>query len=334
MRRVGGLRGERDHRRDVRTARARRARRVHLRAPARRRVRVRPPPARAGRRGRSPARCPARRADDRRGARSLARRYREHGPGASAGVRHVRRNTHQPHLDHGARARDPVRCRRLRCAAADPHRRHARRRRSDRPGVRTPLGASHPRLPAALRAAPRLRTAPALGAPRALRHRRRRRAGAQGERGAPGGGYPRGRSRRAGHWPLPHRVPLHRSHDPTRRGRAVRGVPRDRRGGEPATGHAAHVRHRRRQVREHVLVALGDEPRARPAGGPARAQAARGVPHPAARDGPRQRARRRAHHDPDGHQRARDARGTPARRAGVGAGAGAPNRSRSTFRWA
>ena len=36
----------------------------------------------------------------------------------------------------------------------------------------------------------------------------------------------------------------------------------------------------------------------------------------AARDGPRERARRRAHHDPDGRERARDARGARAPRAG------------------
>ena len=52
---------------------------------------------------------------------------------------------------------------------------------------------------------------------------------------------------------------------------------------------------------------------------PPRAEPAGGLPHPAPRDGPRERARRPAHHDPDGRERLRDPGGarssSPARSA-------------------
>ena len=74
------------------------------------------------------------------------------------------------------------------------------------------------------------------------------------------------------------------------RGRAVRALSRGRRGGGAAARHAAHVRHRRRQVRVELPAPGRDEPGARPPRRAPGALAARRLPDAAPRDGPRERA--------------------------------------------
>ena len=221
-----------------------------------------------------------RRADDRRRARSLARRHGEHG--ARAGARFVteRRHAHEPHVDHGARARDP----RASSASADAL---AQIRTGDIARSSTACAAQvivHPDASsrsedarAALGAAPRVRaaassrraTSPCVtadGVP----------VSAQGERRAPRRGDPRASIT------APQGIGLYRTEflyidrttqpDEDEQYEVYRAIVE---AVQPAAGHAAHLRHRRRQVREHVPAARRDEPGARPARGAPRALAAR-----------------------------------------------------------
>ena len=146
-----------------------------------------------------------------------------------------------------------------------------------------------PTRKAALATAPRVRPRPARSratAPATTKDGVARPPARQ--RRAPGRGDPRARSRRRGHRPLPHRVPLHRSRRAAERGRAVRDLPRGRRGGR------ARSRSTLRtfdiggdKFASHLPGPARDEPDARPARGAPRALAARRVPRAAPRDGPR-----------------------------------------------
>ena len=136
-----------------------------------------------------------------------------------------------------------------------------------------------------------------------------------------------------GHRPLSHGVHLHRSHHDADGGRAVRALPRRRRGRCAAARDAAHVRHRRRQVRVELPAAGRDEPRPGPSRGASGALAARRLPHAAARNVACERPRRPSDHGPDGRERAGAPRGAPAARPGDAGGRRWPAiLARSTFR--
>ncbi len=258
---------------------ARRARReglVHPRAPARHQVRRATgccAPSRATRSVSIP-RLDA--ADHHRRARPLARRHGGHGARARDRLRDRGRYAHEPHVDHGARARDPGRRRRrgralatsarATCVIVDGLRGEITVRPSERLRSRDARGAS--------RAPPRVRARAPLGARPPVRHG----VTACPSASARTSSSPPRRSSRSITAPTASASTAPSSststaltqpdeHEQYELYRAVIEAVAPR----PVV--AAHVRHRRRQVRQHVPAPRRDEPGARPARRAARARA-------------------------------------------------------------